>query len=84
MKTPKLPLIAALTLATVFMVACGEEKDARISDADALCLKILKNGGTCGGTTGSAANATATTTLSTTVTNSTTNTVTITQTGTTN
>ncbi|RZA09396.1 MAG: hypothetical protein EOP11_01830 [Proteobacteria bacterium] len=82
MKTPKLPLIAALTLATVFMVACGEEKDSRISDADALCLKILKNGGTCGGTTGS--NTTATTTISTTVTNSTTNTVTITQTGTTN
>jgi hypothetical protein len=80
MKTPKWPLVAALSLATVFMVACGEEKDSRISDADALCLKMLRNGGNCGGAAGGGSTATATTTVSTTVTNS--STVTITQTGT--
>lgn len=81
MKTPKWPLVAALSLATVFMVACGEEKDSRISDADALCLKMLRAGGNCGGTAAGGAGST-TATVSTTVTNSTT--VTVTQSNTSN
>jgi hypothetical protein len=61
----KLPLVLVLTFATVFMVACGEDKDPRISDADAVCLKILRNGGTCGNMGGGG---TATTTTTSTVT----------------
>jgi hypothetical protein len=48
MKPRKWPLVAALSFATLFIIACGDDKDPRISDADALCLKILRNGGTCG------------------------------------
>lgn len=62
----KLPLALVLAFATVFMVACGEDKDPRISDADAVCLKILRNGGTC--TSGGGSTATATTTSTVTVT----------------
>lgn len=71
MKFKKLPLLAALIFATGFIVACGDDKDPRISDADALCLKMIKNGGTCGGNTNSSSTAVNTTsTVTVTVTNS--------------
>lgn len=80
MKTPKWPLLAALTLATTFLVACGDEgKDPRISDADALCLKIMRNGGTCAG---QSVGGTSTATVTNTQTQTNTTTVTITNTGT--
>lgn len=80
MKTPKWPLVAALSLATIFLVSCDDGKDTRISDADAMCLKMLRNGGNCGGANGATGGtSTVTNTATTTVTNS--STVTITQTG---
>lgn len=48
MKSRKWPLIAALSFATVFLIGCGDDKDPRLSDADALCLKMIRAGGTCG------------------------------------
>ena len=81
MRTPKWPLVAALSLATVFLVACGDEKDPRISDADALCLKIMRNGGTCAG---QSVGGTSTATVTNTQTQTNTQTVTITNTGTSN
>lgn len=65
----KLPLALALAFATVFMVACGEDKDPRISDADAVCLKQLRMGGTCGNGSGTATTTTATSTVTVTQTN---------------
>lgn len=65
----KLPLALVLTFAAVFMVACGEDKDPRISDADAVCLKILRNGGTCGSMTGGTTTTTTTSTVTVTATN---------------
>lgn len=69
----------AATLTLTALSGCGDEGDTRISDEDALCLKILRNGGTCAGmsVTGTAT-ATTTTTLTTTQTD--TSTVTITST----
>lgn len=57
----KLPLALVLTFACLFIVACGEDKDPRISDADAVCLKILRNGGTCGNMSGGGGSTTTTT-----------------------
>lgn len=65
----KLPLALVLTFACVFMVACGEDKDPRISDADAVCLKILRAGGTCGSGGGGTATTTTTSTVTVTQTN---------------
>jgi hypothetical protein len=64
----KLPLALVLAFATVFMVACGDDKDPRISDADAVCLKVLRAGGTCGNMNGGGGATTATTTSTVTVT----------------
>jgi hypothetical protein len=65
----KLPLALVLTFATIFMVACGEDKDPRISDADAVCLKILRAGGTCGSGSGGTTTTTTTSTVTVTQTN---------------
>jgi len=79
-RAPRFGFVAFLSLATLLTVACGDEGDKRISDADALCLKMIRNGGTCAGQNATGSTATTTTTQTATVTNSTT--VTITQTGT--
>ncbi len=49
MKSVKYPLLAALVTGTLLLVGCGEDRDPRISDADAMCLKIIRMGGTCNG-----------------------------------
>ncbi|RZA05572.1 MAG: hypothetical protein EOP11_12515 [Proteobacteria bacterium] len=61
------------------LAACGDEQDSRISDDDALCLKIIRNGGTCGG---AATSATSTVTVSAITTTTTTDTSTVTVTST--
>lgn len=48
-KLTHLPLTVTLFAAAALMVACGEDKDSRISDADAACLKLIQAGGNCGG-----------------------------------
>jgi len=63
----KLPLVLVLAFATAFMVACGEDKDPRISDADAVCLKMLRAGYPCT-PNGSGGGGTTTTTTTSTVT----------------
>lgn len=72
MKSKKLPLVLALSLATVFIIACGDEQDKRISDADAICLKTIRAGGTCGNTSNGSGTTTQTQTSTVTVTQTTT------------
>jgi hypothetical protein len=62
MKTIWLALLAC----TLLLVGCGDETDPRISDADALCLKIIQAGGSCN--SGSTSTSTATVTEVSTVT----------------
>lgn len=65
----KLPLVLVLAFAATFIVACGDNKDPRISDRGAVCLKVLEMGGSCGPTTGGTTTATATSTVTVTQTN---------------
>lgn len=39
----------ALVMSTLVLSGCGEETDPRISDSDALCLKVIRAGGSCSG-----------------------------------
>ncbi|RYZ96938.1 MAG: hypothetical protein EOP11_22720 [Proteobacteria bacterium] len=80
-KSPYKLFTTGLVLASLSLVftGCGDEQDSRISDDDALCLKIIRNGGTCGGAT---ASATSTVTVSAITTTTTTDTSTVTVTST--
>jgi hypothetical protein len=41
-------MIGFLAGATTMLVACGDDnKDSRLSDADVLCLKVQRQGGSC-------------------------------------
>lgn len=54
MKLKNLPFVVGLTLATAFIVGCGDEKDPRLSDADVMYIKqqrLQQQYGTAGGTT---------------------------------
>ncbi len=52
MKKVKYPLIAALFASFFVLAGCGDDKDPRISDADAMCLKVIRMGGKCNGMSG--------------------------------
>ncbi len=67
MKKVKYPLIAALFASFVLLAGCGDDKDPRISDADAMCLKIIRMGGQCNGMMGGGGGGTTTTTVTQTV-----------------
>lgn len=68
----------ALTLGCT-LTGCGDEEDSRLSNDDVLCLKIIRNGGTCGPS--GAGTSTATETITATTTTTDTSTVTVTSTG---
>jgi hypothetical protein len=70
-------LVLVLALATTFIVACGDNHDSRLTDADVVCLKRLNMGLSCGAATGSGATTTATQTVTVTTTNTSTSTTTI-------
>jgi hypothetical protein len=74
MKMNKYPLFIALVAGCMLLSACGEDKDPRISDADAMCLKMIRAGGSCGGANGGGGGTTTTTaTVTQTITNTATN-----------
>jgi hypothetical protein len=75
MKKKQYPLWIALITGCLFLSACGEDKDPRLSDADAMCLKMIRMGGSCGGASGGSGSSTTTTTatVTQTVTNTSTN-----------
>lgn len=82
MKTLNYKLFISLTLAAALgasLTGCGDETDSRVSDDDVVCLKIIRNGGTCGSGT---ATSTTTITATATTTQSETSTVTVTNTST--
>lgn len=70
MKQRKWPLVAALSFSALLIVACGDNKDPRLSDSDILCMKVQKHGGSCNpnGTSGGTSTVTNTTTQTQTVT----------------
>lgn len=80
MKNPlyKLFTAALLLAAALALPACGDEQDSRISDDDAVCLKIIRNGGTCGSVGSGTATSTSTETITATTTTTNTSTVTVT------
>jgi uncharacterized protein YcfL len=68
MKTPKLPLLAGLFVATFLLVACGDDKPSdSLTKEDVICQKMLKYGASCNSATGT--NSTAVTTQTVTITN---------------
>lgn len=67
MKSIRLAFMASALLLT----GCGDETDSRITDADALCLKIIRAGGNCGSTSTSTATATVTEVSTVTITSTT-------------
>ena len=69
MKLKKWALPTALILATFFVIGCGDNKDPRLSDRGAMCLKMQEMGGSCNPTTASATAATPTVTVTQTQTN---------------
>jgi hypothetical protein len=74
--TAALALCLGCTLA-----GCGDEEDPRLSTEDVVCLKIIRNGGTCGSASSGTGTATETITATTTTTDTSTVTVTSTSSG---
>lgn len=80
MNTRKWPLAVVLSVSALLIVACGDNKDPRINDEDAICMKMrrMDPNAKCAGQVGGSTNSTTTTT--TTQTQTQTATVTINQT----